>query len=90
MMPWIFLGVAQWLALQMRVQRAWLWIVAAIVAEALFYVANRLIDSFGIPQISLAGYILVALCAGFLIGTTQALSLLLFRRKKTPEQFQGG
>lgn len=89
-LPWLFVGIAQWLFLQMRVRRAWLWIIAGLVAELLFYFADRLIDSLGVPPFSLTGYILSGLCAGFLIGTTQALSLLLFRRKKTPEQFQGG
>lgn len=90
MLPWIFVGVAQWIVLQMRVRRAWLWIVAAIAAEGLLYVVNRLIDSFGLPRTSITAYILSSLCAGLLIGTAQALSLLLFRRKKAPVQFQGG
>lgn len=87
--PWLFLGVAQWLFLQMRVRGAWLWIVAAIVAELLFQIADRFIIVFGPPQAGIASFVLVGICAGFAIGTTQAFSLLYFRRKRTSGYFQG-
>ena len=83
-LPWLLIGLTQWLVIQGRVRGAWLWMVAAIVATIISLFAGKAIDSLDFSPASIVSFILPAVCSGFIIGTAQALALLLFRKKRTP------
>lgn len=84
-LPWLLVALAQWLIIQRRARRAWLWVAMTIVAIVIVIFTDKMIDSLGLPTDNIINYLLSGPTAGFILGTLQAVALLLFL-KKSPRQ----
>jgi len=80
-LPWLLLGIGQWVILRKLVSKAWRWVVVTIITELAFYALSRdaMFLRSGRPD---DVFILAAICHGCLIGITQGLCLFYFHKKE--------